>query len=188
MSMRSWLFVFNALLLVPCRAADAQSQPGRVIALGGDITEIVYRLGEQDRLGGRDATSTFPAAAQAIPAVGYFRQLGAEGVLSLKPDLILASASAGPPEVLQQIVATGVAIVQLPDSHTPEGLLDKVDRIAKALDVPERVRSSQQNCARRSTWRKRQSRPCRAGRRSCSSSMPGAERPWPPAAILRRIR
>ena len=61
--------------------AHAQGQPVRVIALGGDITEIIYRLGEQSRLAGRDATSTFPAEAQGIPAVGYFRQLGAEGVL-----------------------------------------------------------------------------------------------------------
>ena len=97
-----------AALLVSGPAAHAQGQPTRVIALGGDITEIIYRLGEQSRLAGRDATSNFPAEAQAIPAVGYFRQLGAEGVLSLKPDLILAAASAGPPEVLQQISSTGV--------------------------------------------------------------------------------
>ena len=142
MRSHSWSFAFGVLLLVlvavPSPAAHAQSQPARVIALGGDITEIIYRLGEQSRLIGRDATSTFPAEAQAIPAVGYFRQLGAEGVLSLKPDLILASASAGPPEVLQQIVATGVPVVRLPDAHTAEGLLDKVEGIAKALGVPEK--------------------------------------------------
>ena len=142
MNLRFGSFAWAALLLAPFLApgptAHAQSQPARVIALGGDITEIIYRLGEQQRLAGRDATSTFPAEAQAIPAVGYFRQLGAEGVLSLKPDLILAAASAGPPEVLQQIVATGVPVVRLPDAHTTDGLLDKVDRIAKALGVPEK--------------------------------------------------
>jgi len=142
MKMRLPLFALAAFALAPFLASGpathAQSQPGRVIALGGDITEIIYRLGEQQRLAGRDATSNFPAETQSVPAVGYFRQLGAEGVLSLKPDLILASASAGPPEVLQQIVATGVPVVRLPDTHSTDGLLDKIDRIAKTLGVPEK--------------------------------------------------
>jgi iron complex transport system substrate-binding protein len=130
------LILVVPLLLTPCPAARAQGQPGRIIALGGDITEIIYLLGAQQRLTGRDATSTFPAEARAIPDVGYFRQLGAEGVLSLKPDLILASASAGPPEVLQQIVATGVPVLRLPEAHTADGLLEKVEQIAKALGLP----------------------------------------------------
>jgi iron complex transport system substrate-binding protein len=142
MSLRSQSLGLAALLLAlfaaPWGEIRAQSQPSRVVSLGGDITEIIYRLGEQGRLAGRDATSTFPAEAGGLPDVGYFRQLGAEGVLSLKPDLILAAATAGPAEVLQQIVATGVPVVRLPDAHTADGLLDKVVRVAKALGVPEK--------------------------------------------------
>ena len=121
-----------------CQGAAAEEPAKRVIALGGDITEIVYALGEGGRLGGRDATSTFPEQAKALPDVGYFRQLGAEGVLSLKPDLILAASSAGPPEVLKQIASTGVRIVRLPEAHSPEGLVKKVTMVAGALGVPEK--------------------------------------------------
>jgi iron complex transport system substrate-binding protein len=78
----------------------AQQTPKRIVALGGEITEIVYQLGAAERLVGRDTTSTYPAEANELPDVGYFRQLGAEGVLSLQPDLVLATESAGPPEVL----------------------------------------------------------------------------------------
>ena len=74
-----------ALLLAGgATAASAAETAKRMITLGGDITKMVYRLGEQQRLAGRDTTSIFPAEAQGIPAVGYFRQLGAEGVLSLQ--------------------------------------------------------------------------------------------------------
>ena len=38
-----------------------------------------------------DTTSLYPAAAQKTPKVGYLRQLSAEGVLSLKPDAIIAT-------------------------------------------------------------------------------------------------
>lgn len=118
-------------------AVLAKEAPARIVTLGGDITEIVYRLGAGDKIVGRDATSTFPPEAEKLPEVGYFRQLGAEGVLSLKPDLILASASAGPPEVLQQIASTGVAIVKLPEAHSAAGLLAKIETIAAALGMAE---------------------------------------------------
>jgi iron complex transport system substrate-binding protein len=110
----------------------------RVVSLGGDVTEIVYALGEGTRLVGRDSTSTFPPEVKPLPDVGYFRQLGAEGVLSLRPDLILAASSSGPAEVLTQIRSAGVEIVQLPDSHSPEGLLKKVEIIAGALGVKDK--------------------------------------------------
>jgi heme transport system substrate-binding protein len=118
--------------------AFAGSAAKRVVALGGDITEIVYRLGEEGRLVGRDRTSKFPEEAATLPDVGYFRQLGAEGLLSLKPDLILASAIAGPPEVLQQIEATGVPIVRLPETHSGDGLLQKIGAIASALGAKDK--------------------------------------------------
>ncbi|MBX2804573.1 MAG: ABC transporter substrate-binding protein [Hyphomicrobiales bacterium] len=117
--------------------ASAQAEPKRVVALGGEITEIVYQLGAQDQLVGRDTTSTYPEAANELPDVGYFRQLGAEGILSLKPDLILATAAAGPPEVLEQIASTGVQVEKLPSEHSAESLLEKVARIAKVLEIPE---------------------------------------------------
>jgi iron complex transport system substrate-binding protein len=120
------------MMLGPARAAGTGK---RIVTLGGDITEIVYELGRGTQIAGRDATSTFPPDVEKLPNVGYFRQLGAEGVLSLRPGLILASASAGPPEVIQQLRSAGVEIVQLADGHSEAGLLDKVKRIATALDV-----------------------------------------------------
>jgi iron complex transport system substrate-binding protein len=123
--------------LASAATAQAEEAAKRIITLGGDITEIVYRLGEEGRLAGRDTTSKFPEEAKALPDVGYFRQIGAEGLLSLKPDLILASPAAGPPEALQQIAATGVKIVRLADGHSGGALLAKVQAIAAALGVKD---------------------------------------------------
>ena len=60
-----------------CRSADS-------------ITEIVYALGEEGRLVGRDTTSTYPEAASKMPDVGYMRALSPEGVLSINPTAIIA--------------------------------------------------------------------------------------------------
>ncbi len=122
-----------ALLLLPNWRAHASAR--RVIALGGDITEIVYALGAGDRLVGRDQTSTFPEAARALPDVGYYRNLSAEGILSLKPDLIIAAAAAGPGNVLRQIEAAGVGIVQVPQDYAPKALIEKVRIVGEALGL-----------------------------------------------------
>jgi iron complex transport system substrate-binding protein len=127
-----------ATVLLMGQPGRAQEQAARVIALGGDITEIVYALGEGARLVGRDSTSTYPPEAKALPDAGYVRQLGAEGVLSLKPELVLASASAGPPIVLEQLKSAGVRLVQLPDAHNQDSLHRKVTVIANELGVPDK--------------------------------------------------
>lgn len=129
-----WLFA--ALLVLLPLLADASTPvlaPTRIVALGGDITEIVYTLDAQQALVGVDSTSEWPAAAKKLPDVGYVRQLSAEGVLSLRPQLILATADAGPPQVLAQLREAGVRIEQMPMSHTPDGVLDKVRRVGRIL-------------------------------------------------------
>ena len=132
-----WALLIGALSF-PQHSAFAQEPAQRVLTLGSDVTEIVYALGEGKRLVGRDSTSNYPEAANSLPNVGYFRQIGAEGVLSLRPDLILAAKQAGPPESLQQIAGAGVRIVAMPESFSPEGVLSKVETIAGALGVAEK--------------------------------------------------
>jgi iron complex transport system substrate-binding protein len=127
-------FIITLLLIASGHfAAHADDGPKRILTLGSDITEIVYSLGEGARVVGRDSTSVYPPEAGTLPDVGYFRQLGAEGLLSLKPDLIIASASAGPPEVLQQIASTGVKILSMPEKMSSDGLIEKVGEIARAI-------------------------------------------------------
>src|SRR5262249_28597469 len=42
-------------------------------------------------------------AVKKVQTVGYHRALSAEGILSLKPTLIIHDGSVGPPQVLEQI-------------------------------------------------------------------------------------
>lgn len=109
----------------------------RVAAIGGDVTEIVYRLGQQDRLVARDTTSTYPPEALALPDLGYLRALSAEGVLAMEPDLVLMSAEAGPPETLAALASAGLAMVEIPEIPSAEGVGIRITTVAEALGVPE---------------------------------------------------
>lgn len=121
------------LLATPALADPAQ----RVLTLGGSITEIAVALGAEERLVGRDSTSTFPPSVTALPDVGYFRALSPEGVLALNPDLILSEDGAGPPEALDVLQAAGIPFLTTGPDTTPEGLIAKITTVANALDLPE---------------------------------------------------
>jgi len=130
-----------AIALAPMTfaAADAQeTKAQRVLAIGGAVTEIVYALGEQDRLVGRDSTSSYPPEATALPDVGYIRALSPEGVLSVKPDLILARENNGPREAVEVLKSTGIRWVDVPDDFTLEGIDENITIIAAELGVPEK--------------------------------------------------
>lgn len=120
--------------LTPLPAAAAE----RLVTVDGAITEIVYALGQSSRLAGVDTTSTYPPATRELPSVGYKRALSAEGLLSLSPDLVLATDEAGPPEVFNQIRSTGVEVRRIPDRATLEGLNEKIRAVAVALDAADR--------------------------------------------------
>ena len=121
-------------LLATLLAAPAWGAGRRVVTLGGAITETAFALGAGGELVGTDLTSLYPPAAAALPRLGYVRQLGAEGVLSLRPGLVLASADAGPPAAIEQVQAAGVEVVRLEEVRDPDGALERIRAIGAALD------------------------------------------------------
>lgn len=113
---------------LPVRAQ--QKQP-RIVSVGSSITEIVYALGAEKLLVGVDTTSLYPEAARALPQVGYMRALSAEGVLSLKPTLIIATTAAGPAGTLEQLKATGIEVMILPDLYDYDSVAAKIAAVGR---------------------------------------------------------
>ena len=117
-------------------AASAQDKPARLISIGGALTELVFELGLQPLLVGVDSTSLFPAVAQQLPQVGYARTLATEGLLSLRPSLIIATEDAGPPAVLRQLEAARVPLHVLRAEHRFEGLISRCLQLGALLQRP----------------------------------------------------
>jgi len=105
--------------------------PPRIVSVGSALTEIVYALGAEGLLVGVDTTSLYPAAARALPQVGYMRALSAEGVLSLKPTLVIATTAAGPATTLDQLRATGVEVLVLPDHYDYDSVITKIAAVGR---------------------------------------------------------
>ena len=126
-----------ALIVALPLAAFAAPQE-KIVALGGDVTEIVYALGAGDSLVARDSTSRWPEQATSLPDVGYLRQLNAEGILAMRPTLVLASAQAQPSLVLSQVGQSNIIVVTVPGSNALSVIDEKVRVVAQATHrVPE---------------------------------------------------
>ena len=106
-----------------------------IVVAGGSITEIIYFLNLQNKLVGVDVTSNYPLNAKKLPSIGYIRNLSIEGLLSLKPNLILAEESIGPPIIVKQLNKTSVEFRIIKNNYTIDGINEKFLCISKILDV-----------------------------------------------------
>jgi iron complex transport system substrate-binding protein len=90
------------------RSRSAPAGPQRIVCIGEAYNEMIYALGAQANLVGVDYSSTYPSEIKNLPTVGYHRALSAEGILSLKPTLIIHDNNIGPDNVVRQLQALNI--------------------------------------------------------------------------------
>ena len=131
-----YLLIFNPVFLYAC---DETKNSDRITVAGGSVTEILYFLGSEDKIIAVDVTSNYPEEAQKFPSIGYVRNLSAEGILSLKPSIIIGEDDMGPPSVIDQIKRTGIDIYVIQENHTSEGIIDKIKCIGNIVGKKEKT-------------------------------------------------
>ncbi|MEX5511930.1 heme/hemin ABC transporter substrate-binding protein [Pseudomonas paralactis] len=112
--------------------AQASELPQRWVSAGGALSEWVTALGGESKLVGVDTTSQHPQSLKALPSIGYQRQLSAEGILSLRPHILVGTEEMGPPPVLTQIRNAGVQVELFsaqPDLPTLKGNLEHLGKL-----------------------------------------------------------
>ena len=127
-------------LPVTVKSADGRevtiTDTTRIVSLWGNLTEIVYGLGLGESVVGRDISATFPEASN-LPLVTRAHDVSAEGVLSLKPTLVLASKdNSGPSTALDHIRNVGVPVVVFDDPSSVEDIIPRIHAVAEALGIP----------------------------------------------------
>ena len=131
------LLAFCASLLSCASLMAAEPLPQRWISSGGSLSEWVVALGGESRLVGVDSTSQHPQSLRALPSIGYQRQLAAEGMLTLRPDVLIGSEEMGPPPVLAQLRGAGVRVEMLSAKADLPSLRASLRRIGTLLGEPQ---------------------------------------------------
>ncbi|MCU1731560.1 MULTISPECIES: hemin ABC transporter substrate-binding protein [unclassified Pseudomonas] len=125
------------LVFNPAQAADPL--PQRWVSAGGALSEWIVELGAESRLVGVDTTSQHPESLKALPSIGYQRQLSAEGVLSLRPDVLVGTEEMGPPPVLAQIRGAGVRVELFSSRADLEAVQGNLKHLGELLGKPEQA-------------------------------------------------
>ncbi|HZT76428.1 MAG TPA: ABC transporter substrate-binding protein [Vicinamibacterales bacterium] len=84
-------------------AASAGPDLDRMVVISQQYNELIYALGAQAHLVGVDYSSTYPPEIKSVTTVGYHRALSAEGILSLKPTIVIHDNNIGPESVVRQL-------------------------------------------------------------------------------------
>lgn len=116
------------------KATQPVESKERIVSLNGGNTEVLFALGLGDQIVGRDLSSSYPPEANELPSVGYQFQLNAEGILSLKPTIVIGRADVKPSTVIDQLRAAGVRVELLDEPTTFDGAKDRIMTLGTLLD------------------------------------------------------
>ncbi|MEG2418578.1 MAG: helical backbone metal receptor [Eubacterium sp.] len=86
------------------------AQPERIVSLSPANTEIVFALGEGNRLVGRTDYCNYPTEAAAVASIGDYNAPNVEKIVGLSPDLVLATDFIDD-NVRKQLENTGAKVV-----------------------------------------------------------------------------
>lgn len=121
-------------------AAAELTAETRIVSLNGTISEILSALGLEENIVGTDVTSTYPSSLAEKPKVGHNRNISAEGVLSLQPDLVLARAEELDPVLKSQFEAAGVQVLAFDHEYSVEGSKKLIRDVAASFNLDQKAK------------------------------------------------
>jgi iron complex transport system substrate-binding protein len=129
--MRRALRLYAALLaMVPLACSGGAERAGpRVVSVSKQINEFLYEIGAESVLVARDLTSIYPPAIRSLPSVGYHRALSAEGIISMRPTMLLTDGNLGPDAVVEQVKKVGIPVIIM----TPGSTVDSAQALMAKL-------------------------------------------------------
>lgn len=140
MRFTSQLIAIVAGLFIAHLAAAASPEPQRWVSAGGALTEWIVALDGESRLVGVDSTSQHPPSVKSLPGIGYQRQLSAEGILTLRPKVLIGTEEMGPPPVIQQLRTAGVQVEVLSANAELPALRATLERLGALLGKEREAR------------------------------------------------
>lgn len=117
------------------RRVSVPARPARVVSLAPSLTEIAYAVGADDRLVGVTDHCDYPPEATRKTKIGGIYTMNLEAILSLKPDLLLATTEANRDEHIRVLDRLGLAVYVVHTVDLPS-VLESIGRVGRLLGEP----------------------------------------------------
>jgi iron complex transport system substrate-binding protein len=120
------------------RRVMVPDDPERVISLAPSITEIVYALGQENRLKGVTRYSDFPSQAKKLPRIGSYVRLDIERIVALNPDLCIATKDGNPKAVIDRLESLRIPVYVV-NPHNLDTILETIQAIGTVLNARDKA-------------------------------------------------
>ena len=117
------------------KPTEGLSDSIKIVSLNGAVSEVIAGLGLEKNVVGTDITSNFPEGMKAKPKVGHNKNINAEGVMALQPNLIIGIKKEVTPALVAQFKAAGVKLLLVDQEYSPAGTKKLISTLADSLHV-----------------------------------------------------
>ena len=111
-----------------------EEEPQTIVTVSPALTEIVYALGGEDKLIGRSEYDDYPEAVFDVQSVGAIDMPDTELIVSLDPDVVLAS-SIFSEEAYNALTDAGITVVIIKDETSLDALTTYIETVADVIGL-----------------------------------------------------
>lgn len=110
-----------------------EEEPQKVVSVAPNITEMMFKLGAQDKLVGRTQYCDYPAEVADIESIGTLKTPDIEKIISLEPDVVIASTHFDE-ENGAKLEEAGIKVIGLYEENDVKGVYDMMETLGKIMN------------------------------------------------------
>jgi iron complex transport system substrate-binding protein len=118
------------------RQVTLKTEPQRIVSLAPSNTEILFYLGLGERVVGDTTYCDYPEEAKQVAKVGGFSDPSLEKIVSLNPDLVLATGMHT--EMIKSLEDAGLTVIVL-KPNSIEGIINSIQLIGRVSGVDNKA-------------------------------------------------
>lgn len=114
-------------------------EPKKVISVAPNISEIIFDLGSGEKLVGRTNYCDYPQEVTSVESIGTMRTPDIEKIISLEPDIVIASTHFNE-ENSKKLEDAGITVISLYEENNVDGVYTMIETLGTALNKNDKAK------------------------------------------------
>lgn len=108
-------------------------EPQKIISVAPNVTEMLYKLGVEDKLVGRTDYCDYPAEVSKVESIGTLNSPDIEKIISLEPDVVITSTHFDEANTAK-LEAAGIQVIGLYEENQVTGVYTMIEILGTAVN------------------------------------------------------
>lgn len=132
---KTCLVLFLAIpALLFCGTADKTPKKWKIVSLAPSVTELLFAVGKGGSVIADTRQCDYPEKARDLPKIGDMANVNIEKIVSLKPDIVIASFSGNSREQVERLQSLGFRVLTL-RADTVSDILSNTAELGKVFSI-----------------------------------------------------